>query len=318
MLVGLVVLAGATVMLCLGRSIGVLVAGRLLQGASAAVVWTVALALLSDTVNKEESAKALGYVASAYSVGVLIAPLLGGAVYNRAGYYAVFAMTFAVIGLDIVLRLLLIEKKVARKWLEDESTGRSDGQSSPHLELQHQTPPSSKTAEMEKAEAMVTHVPSTSAKKKLPTLLILLKSRRILAATWGNLVAAATVGAFDTTLPLYCNKTFGFNSLGAGLMFIPLVVPSFAGPIIGYWTDKYGPRWLAASGLVLSLPFWVLLRLVDHDTVRQIVLLCVLLTFIGTAVALVLTSLMSEFSKVCDAKEKQDPSLFGGRSAYAQ
>ena len=101
-------------------------------------------------------------------------------------------------------------------------------------------------------------------------------------------------------------------------MFIPLVLPSFIGPVIGYWTDKHGPRWIAAGGLILSLPFWILLRLVDHDTVRQIVLLGALLAFIGAAVALTLISLMSEFSKVCDAKEKQDPNLFGGRSAYAQ
>ncbi len=68
----------------------------------------------------------------------------------------------------------------------------------------------------------------------------------------------------------------------------------------------------------MSLPFWVLLRLVDHDSMRQIVLLCALLALLGAAFACTLTSLMSEFSKVCDAKEKQDPGLFGHRSAYAQ
>jgi MFS family permease len=68
----------------------------------------------------------------------------------------------------------------------------------------------------------------------------------------------------------------------------------------------------------MSLPFWVLLRFVDHDSIRQIVLLCALLALLGATFACTLTSLMSEFSKVCDAKEKQDPALFGHRSAYAQ
>jgi MFS family permease len=59
LLVGLLVLIGSTIMLCFGRSIGVLVGARLAQGASAAAVWTMALALLSDTVGKEESGQAL-------------------------------------------------------------------------------------------------------------------------------------------------------------------------------------------------------------------------------------------------------------------
>lgn len=87
---GLLVLMGSTIMFCLGRSIPVLVVARVLQGASAGTVWTVALALLSDTVGKDESAQALGFVAAAYSCGTLVGPLLGGLVYQQSGYYEVF------------------------------------------------------------------------------------------------------------------------------------------------------------------------------------------------------------------------------------
>jgi MFS family permease len=315
---GLVVLAGATLMLCFGRSMAVLVVGRLLQGASAGVVWVVALALLSDTVSNEESAQALGYVGVAYSIGVLVAPLLGGVVYDKGGYYAVFGMTFGVIGLDIVLRLLIIEQKVARKWLDGERQVSREERSMNDpsgIELANLSP---SAAETEKTTATSSSFPATSKKRKLPTMLILLKSRRILAAFWGSTVVAATFGAMDSTLPLFCKNTFGWSSLGAGLMFIPLCIPSFLGPLVGYFTDRYGPRWIAALGLVLSLPGWVLLRLIDHDNVRQVVLLCALLVVLGVGGALILTSLISEFSKVCDAKERQDPSLFGNRSAYAQ
>ena len=82
---GLCILLGSTVMFCLGRSIPVLVAARVLQGASAGVVWTIALALLSDTVGKDQSGRALGFVAASYSVGTLISPMLGGIVYREGG-----------------------------------------------------------------------------------------------------------------------------------------------------------------------------------------------------------------------------------------
>ena len=233
LLVGLLVLAGSTIMLCLGKSIGVLLAGRLLQGGSAAVVWTVALALLSDTVSKDESGQALGYVALSYSLGVLVAPLLGGVVYARAGYYAVFAMTFAVIALDIVLRLLLIEKKVAEKWLQKSPSKQDRDDNQVELRsIKASSPIAAKTENT--ATGAATSEPSCEPpKRKLPTMLILLKSKRILAAFWGNLVAAASIGAFDSTLPIFVNKVFGWNSLGAGLIFIAIVVPNFASPLIG-------------------------------------------------------------------------------------
>lgn len=54
LVVGLFALGGATVLLNLGPNVGVLILGRVLQGISAAVVWTVGLALLADTVDQSE------------------------------------------------------------------------------------------------------------------------------------------------------------------------------------------------------------------------------------------------------------------------
>jgi hypothetical protein len=61
----------------------------------------------------------------------------------------------------------------------------------------------------------------------------LLGSRRLLAAFWGCLVVAALSTAFDSTLPLYVKRIFGWNSLGSGLLFLALLLPSMVGPVIG-------------------------------------------------------------------------------------
>ena len=58
----------------------------------------------------------MGYVGMGMSVGVLAGPLLGGVVFDRAGYNAVFGMAYALVLVDIILRLLLVEKKVALRW----------------------------------------------------------------------------------------------------------------------------------------------------------------------------------------------------------
>lgn len=59
---GLAALFAATVMLALGRSMAVLYVSRVLQGISAAVVWTIGLAMVLDTVGPRNLGKVVGSV----------------------------------------------------------------------------------------------------------------------------------------------------------------------------------------------------------------------------------------------------------------
>jgi len=61
-LLGLTALLGATVMLFLGTSMPVLVIARILQGISAAFVWTIGLALCLETVGPQNLGKTIGSV----------------------------------------------------------------------------------------------------------------------------------------------------------------------------------------------------------------------------------------------------------------
>lgn len=348
LLIGLVALAGATVMLCLARNIGVLVAGRVLQGVSASIVWTTGQALLVDTVGQKDIGQTMGYVSISMSVGILIAPLLGGVVYESAGYYAVYYMSFALIGFDIVLRLSLVEKKIAAQWAEPDLEEATDSSTvvedtiEPEIsekmtetslggddihsnrELSDTTmvfknrsmdaPANSTPAAPPTSEQVVTKSPW----RRMPPVITLLASRRLLAALWGCLVQASLMTAFDTVVPLFVQRVFGWNSTGAGLVFLAIFIPGFAAPAVGWAADKYGPRWLAVFGFVLAVPFWVLLRLVDHNSLSQKVLLCALLALLGVALTIAMTPLMAEITYVVEAKERRNPGSFGPTGAYAQ
>ncbi|MCJ1442481.1 MAG: hypothetical protein MMC23_002976 [Stictis urceolatum] len=65
LVLGLLILAGATAMLVVGTSLELWVVERVLQGASCAVVWTVGLALLADTGDEDELERYVGVVALA-------------------------------------------------------------------------------------------------------------------------------------------------------------------------------------------------------------------------------------------------------------
>ena len=124
------------------------------------------------------------------------------------------------------------------------------------------------------------------------------------------------MSAFDSVIPLYVQKVFHWNSVGGGLIFLAVVVPNFAAPAVGWISDNYGSRWLAVGGFVFAIPFWVLLRLVTHDSLNQKVLFAALLVLIGIALTLVMPPLMAEITYVLEAKEKKNPGRFGP-TAYA-
>lgn len=296
---------------------------------SASVVWTVGLALLSDTVEKENIGQAMGYTAAAFSIGSVSGPLLGGVVYARGGYYSVFAMGFALIGLDIVLRLLMIEKSVAAQW----STPSETLPGVPHVvEPKSSAQPASNTPGDEiqpippLAEPNNVKMPSESDEKpkaenfinRLPPMLRLLLRPRMLVSLFGCFVAATNLAAFDAGLPLFVKNTFSWDSQGAGLIFVCLVIPALLSPFIGFLSDKFGVRALTTMGLLGSVPFWVSLRFVSHNSLAQKVLLCVLLTCIGLCIAMAITPLMAEIDHILVLEEKRRPGSMGKRGAAAQ
>lgn len=279
------------------------------------------------------------------SVAILVAPLLGGVVYARAGYYAVYYMAFGLIGLDIILRLLLIEKKIARQWIDDSTAEDEEAASvSPNRDGESyavqeslekgagntQESPEKSNIKAEKSQQDVRqggfatptnlHTPETVVNKrsKWPPIITLLKSRRLLTALWGFIVQGSQMTAFDSVVPLFVERTFHWDSIGAGLIFLAVMVPSFLAPGVGWVSDNYGPRWLCVGGFMSAIPFWILLRLVDHDSLQQKVLLCALLALIGVSLTLVMPPLMAEITYIVEAKERESPGCFGATGAYAQ
>lgn len=351
LILGLLALGGSTAMLCAGNSIGILAAGRVLQGMSAAVVWVVGLALLVDTVGPEEVGQAMGHVSLSMSLALLVAPLLGGVVFANAGYYSVFAMAFGIIILDIFMRVTMVEKKVAAKWLspggraeavkkdaqsanvrdstadiEMEAVAR-DGKTEIRtpVEPREQTDVQRTASATSGKSASDTILPQWApsivkqVSARLPPVIFLLASRRLLSALFACIIQATLFTAFDTILPLFVRNTFHWNSTGAGLIFLPIVVATFLSPVVGWLSDKFGPRYFAIAGYVCACPCLILLRLVHDNTMGQKVLLCALLFLVGASLTLVITPIMAEITyTVNDKAARHPPGHFGKNGAYAQ
>ncbi|KAH6614006.1 major facilitator superfamily domain-containing protein [Boeremia exigua] len=237
--ISLGLLAAATVMFAWGRSIAVLVVARVLQGASAGVVWTVGLAIIVETVGQENLGKTMGTIFSFISVAGLFSPICGGLLYAKTGYNGVFGVGIGLVAIDFILRMLMIEKKVRDKYLSDSNTSTDSTNGDEGTE---QTPllPDSSTPHIDERYRLTP--PKNRITRELPILLLLLDPG-LLTAILIAFMQAALLGSFDATVPLVAESAFAFNSLRAGLLFLPLGCADFLlGPVFGWAVDRYGPR----------------------------------------------------------------------------
>ena len=246
------------------------------------------LALLVDTVGRDNIGQWMGTALSSSSFGLIISPLLGGTVYAKAGYMAVFAMAISLIVVDILMRLCMLEKKTAAQYKSLESVTPDNGfygtftdpQPPEHEQDTDSTPQPSKPYR-DSEHAPLLENGSPQKKTRMPTIIVLLGTPRLLAAIYGIFVNVSILAAFDGVLPLYVKSLFHWDSLAAGLVFLCIAIPALTGPLVGKLSDKVGPRWIAVAGCTLTAPPLILLRLVAHDSTKHKILLCGLLVWCG-------------------------------------
>jgi MFS family permease len=295
----------------------------------------------------------MGYVGLGMSLGILVAPLLGGVVFDRAGYDAVFGMAYALVGFDIVLRLLLVEKKVAVRWKPDKgprAENPTDDAILPVEEIRRMSSSSLEkqikdasdieptSTDVEKGARIIypdsaatndhspptaIEAPSPRTRDRLPPILSLLYSRRLLSALFGSIVQAALMTSFDSVLTIRAAAVFNFSATGAALLFLPIVLPSFLGPLWGMLSDRIGGRYQASLGFLLATAPLVCLCFVDENTIKDKVTLCALLALIGLMLSMTFPPIMAEISSVVADKEKKmvengRTEGYGKGGAYAQ
>ncbi|KAG9230850.1 major facilitator superfamily domain-containing protein [Amylocarpus encephaloides] len=309
---GLFILAAATLLFGLAKAAWLLVLSRLFQGLSAAVVYTVGLALLVDTVGRENIGQWMGTALSCSSIGLIISPLLGGIVYQRAGYMAVFGMALGLIVVDIVLRMSMIEKRSAQKYLKQAhsapSSPQTGGIASPVDNESTALLPDRRQNGNQRS----------NIESQVPPIITLLGSPRVLAAIYGIFVNVSILATFDGVLPLFVKETFHWKPLAAGLIFLCIAIPALSGPIVGKLSDRLGPRWVAVAGCSLAAVPLILMRLVETDTHEQKLLLCWLLVACGCTLILIVAPVAADLSAVVEELEKEDSGRFGPGGAYAQ
>lgn len=143
---------------------------------------------------------------------------------------------------------------------------------------------------------------------------------RLCVALWASFAIGTIFAGLQTVLPIRTQETSGWDSEGAGLVFLPLTLPSFLGSLVGWVCHRFGPRWPMTVGFLCLCPFLTLLRYVNYDSLDQKVLFCALLTLPACCLTVNLDPVMAEVAYVVTVKARKDPEAYhgAGNKAYAQ
>lgn len=261
--------------------------------------------------------------------------------YSESGVLAVALLATGVLLIDLVMRSLLIEKKVASQHYpvvvssvekaerpfidaaielqgepaqtEEESSEHDFGEDLPF------TKEELGLISNEDSSRDYLIEPTSNRLLRTVPLLSCFRTPSLMVALFLNATQAILLGAFDATLPLEANDLYQFESFTSGLLFMPMAVLRLAcGPIGGWAVDRFGTKIVAVSGYTFLIPILILFRLVGSTPqITSIVLYCVLLALSGVGLAVVGTPGFVEAATLVKKYHDRNPALFGANGPFA-
>lgn len=300
---------------------------RLFQGFSSAVVFTFGRSLVLDQVGQEKVGQAMGYMGTAMSAGLILGPVIGGVLYQVGGYFIVFLVPIGMIIAEIILRLLVVERKLENNVSRHQTkslveTPRDD-------DMENGVRPCNQTAKLNadlqsesvsrsKGVPLDENYPLLGGHKRKGSYLVLLRSPRFAATIFSLLVLSGLANGFDAILPAYSHDTLHLTTSQVAVLFLVMGLPMTLAPIAGWAADRYGPKWPASTGSTILLPSLVLLRLIKPELAHPFLGLSLLMCFIGISFSLTMTALQVETTAAITDMEAACPEIFGELGATSQ
>jgi len=238
-----------------------LVLSRVVQGVGAALMMPGTLSIITDAFPAHERGKAMGTWAGVSALALAVGPVLGGFLTEHVSWRAIFYVNIPV-AIGAVLATLFAVRES-----RDTSVGRevdyagvavlTVGLTALVLALVEGNSWGWGSTEVVGLLALAAlALPAfvfVENRVKAPMVQFdLLRDRDFLAAVCvAMIISFGMLGVFFF-LALYMQDILGYSPLEAGVRFLPstLMIVGVA-PVAGRLSDRYGPRWLIATGLTI-------------------------------------------------------------------
>jgi EmrB/QacA subfamily drug resistance transporter len=317
---------GAVSILCaVAPSIGVLIAGRALQGVFGALLTPSALAVIVASFPPNERSAAIGSWTAWGGIAFVIGPLLGGWLIDVASWRWIFAINVPF----VILTIAIVQAAVPAG--EREGTREpvdilgailcALGLAGPVFALIRQPSVGWGSPEvivpMLGGIALLAAFVAHEARTPHPMLPLGLFRRRNFAV--GNIETLAMYGGLSAMiffLVLFLQQVAGYDALEAGLATVPITIVMFClSRRAGKLADRYGPRWFMGFGPLVAATGLALLQRVGADVNYVTDLLPAILVF---ALGLAATVAPLTATVLADADEHNAGIASGVNNAIAR
>jgi EmrB/QacA subfamily drug resistance transporter len=300
LVLGISIFAVGSIVCALAPELGVLIAGRLLQGVGAAMLAPNSLALLGQSFSGPAKGRAVGIWAAAGAIAGAVGPVLGGWLIDLGSWRSIFLINLPLAATAIYLawRFLPGDPPAGERAEGGglDATGGvlatlglgaltfgltigsgAGGWSGRALAIT--------LCGIALLVLFVAFEKSAGERAMMP--LSLFGSRDFVALTLLTLFLYAALGELFVLLPFVLIRGAGYSGLAAGAALLPLPVTlGLVSPFAGSLAERIGARWLLAVGpLVVAAGFILALRVGGAAPYWTRVLPAVLLIAFGLSVA---------------------------------
>ncbi len=257
---GLILFVAASAACALARSAGFLIAARAVQGAGAALVMPLAMALLSAAYPPQERGKALGIFSGLTGLALIAGPVLGGVVAEGIAWQWIFWINIPIglvaiplarsripesfgpaAAVDIPGVVLVTGAALGLVW--GLMRGNNAGWTSPEVAA-------ALVAGFLLAFAFVAWELRASA-PMLPMRLF--RSRAFSSGNAASFLYSASLYGTVFFIAQFLQTALGYGPFGAGLRLLPWTATLFVfAPIAGTLVNRVGERSLIVFGLILQ------------------------------------------------------------------
>ena len=227
------------------------------------------------------------------------------------------------------MRLLVIEKKVAKKYYASDANSLTDPDESTPDHQQQDSSTEQNQPEADESQPLLGSKeedltafrisPNQPKISRMLPILPCLADPRLLVAFLVAFIQALLLGNFDATIPTVAQDYYAFDSLRSGILFLPLGVFDFLlGPVFGWCVDRFGTKPVAVAAYTYLVPVLALLRLAQPGGMKQIVLYGALLALSGIGLAGIGAPSIVEAGAIVQKYYDVNPEFFGEDGPYAQ
>ncbi|RST31668.1 MFS transporter [Sphingomonas ginkgonis] len=267
---GTALFAAASLLCALAPGVEWLLAGRLAQGAGAALLLPNSLALLNTAFEGERRGRAIGIWAAAGAAAAAVAPLIGGWLVDHVGWPSIFYINLPLALGAIVLALRFVTEG------RDEAGGRTDygGALSATLGLGGVTYALTRWSATTRIDtqsllfglgglallaAFLLIERRRGEKAMMP--LAMFGDRAFAGLNGMTFLLYGAFGAVMLLVPYLLISALGYSPVEAGLAMLPLpIVIATGSPLMGGLAERIGPRLplsigplVVAAGMLLGL-----------------------------------------------------------------